>query len=106
MGQIGELLPGVLGALVVLLIGWFIARGVRKLTHRLVSRSGLDDRINRNGSKSVSAAAMISKLVYYVLLTVVPDGGIGNAGRLARYWIPSSRWLPNLWALSPIWLQL
>lgn len=71
MEQIGELLPGVLGALIVLLIGWFIARGVRKLTHRLISRSGLDERINRNNSKEIKAAGMISKLVYYVLLTVV-----------------------------------
>lgn len=71
LAQIGELMPGVLGALVVLLIGWFIARGVRRLTNRLLSKSGLDDRINRNSTKPVKASSMISKLVYYVVLTVV-----------------------------------
>ncbi|MEM6803336.1 MAG: mechanosensitive ion channel [Bacteroidota bacterium] len=71
LAQIGELMPGVLGALVVLLIGWFIARGVKRLSSRLLSKSGLDERINRNSSKPVKASAMISKLVYYVVLTLV-----------------------------------
>jgi len=71
MAQFGELLPGVLGALVVLLIGWMIAKGIKRLTTRLLSKSGIDDRINQSSSKPVKVSSMIAKLVYYVVFTVV-----------------------------------
>ncbi|MEL6672707.1 MAG: mechanosensitive ion channel [Bacteroidota bacterium] len=69
--QLGGLLPGVLGALLVLVIGWFIAGGLRRLTSRLLKRAQLDERINRKASKPVLVSPMIARLVYYVVLTVV-----------------------------------
>ena len=67
--NIGTFLPGVLGALVVLIIGWFIARGLSNLASRLVLKSGLDKRVGE--SSEINIARAIKKLVYYILMVVV-----------------------------------
>ncbi len=69
--QIGNFLPGVLGALAVLIIGWFLAGIFRRLTHKLLKKTDLDNRIFRGSSSNVSPEKFISKLVYYLILMIV-----------------------------------
>ena len=37
--QVGAYVPGVLGALAVLVIGWFVAGGVKRLVHNLLKKN-------------------------------------------------------------------
>jgi hypothetical protein len=70
LNNIGNYLPGVLGALLVLLIGWLIALGISSLFARLVRQSGLDKRLQERGS-DIQLARTVKKFVYYILMAVV-----------------------------------
>lgn len=69
LNTVGGLLPGVLGALLVLIIGYFIAKAVSRLVGNLIRKSSLDQRV---GSKSeVNIANSVQKLMYYIMMVVV-----------------------------------
>lgn len=69
LNTIGSLLPGVLGALLVLIIGYFIAKAVSRLAGNLIRKSSLDQRL---GEKSeVNIAKSVQKLMYYILMVIV-----------------------------------
>ncbi|MEL7338971.1 MAG: mechanosensitive ion channel [Bacteroidota bacterium] len=63
--------PGVLGALIVFALGWLIASGLRRLTHRLMGRTRLDNRLMEKVGSSVGAEKLIAKLVYYIVMIMV-----------------------------------
>ncbi len=69
--SIGNLLPGVLGALLVLIIGFFIAKAIGGLTGKLLRKTDLDNRLFRGASSSFSPEAFFSKLVYYLIMLIV-----------------------------------
>lgn len=69
--QVGSYLPGVLGAVAVLVIGWFIAGGVRRLVQSLLKKTDLDNKIFKGASSSLSPERFIAKLAYYLVLMVV-----------------------------------
>lgn len=69
--QVGGFLPGILGALAVLIIGWFLAGVIRRLVHGLLKKTDLDNKIFKGASSSVSPEKFIAKLVYYLVLMVV-----------------------------------
>ncbi len=69
--QFGSNLPKVIGALVVLIIGWFIAGIFRRLTARVLGKTNLDNRIFKGSSANFSSEKFISKLVYYIVLMMV-----------------------------------
>ena len=64
-------LPGVLGAIAVLIIGWFLAGVFRRLTLRILKRTNLDNKIFKGRSASFSSERFLSKLVYYLILMIV-----------------------------------
>lgn len=69
LNTVGGLLPGVLGAILVLIIGYFIAKAVSRLVGNLIRKSSLDQRL---GAKSeVNIANSVQKLMYYILMVVV-----------------------------------
>jgi len=67
----GNFLPGVLGALAVLIIGWFIAGVLRRLTVSVLKKTDLDNRIFKGASSNLSPERFIAKLVYYLVLMIV-----------------------------------
>ena len=67
----GEHLPGILGAIVVLIIGWLIARAFRGLTKSALRKTDLDNRLFKSANSNFSPEAMISKIVYYVIMLIV-----------------------------------
>ncbi|HHS95397.1 MAG TPA: hypothetical protein ENJ45_02325 [Phaeodactylibacter sp.] len=70
--QVGQYLPGILGALAVLVIGWFVAGIIRRLVHGLLKKTNLDNRIFKGATSSkVSPERFIAKLVYYLVLMIV-----------------------------------
>ena len=71
MNTTGGFLPNIIGALVVLIIGWFIARGLRSLTKSLLGKTDLDNRLFKSTKSNFSPEAMISKLVYFIVMLIV-----------------------------------
>ncbi len=71
MNTTGEFLPNIIGAILVLIIGWFIARGLRSLTRTLLGKTDLDNRLFKSTKSNFSPEAMISKLVYFVVMLIV-----------------------------------
>jgi len=81
--KVGHVLPGVFGALVILLIGLLVASMLRRLVLSLFKRTELDERIGKNMNVSFRIDRFVAKLVYYlvllyVLLLVLDTLGIEN----------------------------
>lgn len=63
--------PGVLGAVIVFLIGWLIATGLKRLTHKIMSRTQLDNRLMAKLGSNIQVERLVSKLVYYIIMIMV-----------------------------------
>ncbi|MDF2787540.1 MAG: rane protein, partial [Neobacillus sp.] len=65
-------LPNLLFALLVLLVGWLIAKSIGKSIEALLKRTKFDDKLFANvGNRKYSSERIIGKIVYYILLVVV-----------------------------------
>jgi len=70
LSNVGGFLPGVLGSLLILIVGWIVASLVSSLFGRLVTKTGLQDRAKLD-IKSINLARTVKKLTYYILMTIV-----------------------------------
>ena len=66
--RFGALLPSVLGALVVLIIGFIIAGIVRRISKKLIAKTKIDDRLVSGSKSNFSISAFVSTLLYYLVL--------------------------------------
>ncbi|RST77168.1 hypothetical protein D4T97_001330 [Siminovitchia acidinfaciens] len=72
-------LPNLIWALIVLLIGWIVAKAIGKAVEKLLRKTSWDEKLfsRRNvpdgdpGKKRINTNEMIGKIVYYVLLVFV-----------------------------------
>lgn len=64
----GESIPRLLLAIVILIVGWFIARVIRNLIRKGIEATDLDKRIDPNNSSRFSLADSLSKIIYWVML--------------------------------------
>lgn len=69
--QFGNHLPRVLGALLVLLLGLFIAKIARRLVKAALGKTTVDDKIAAKLNTGLRMDDFIAKLVYYVVLIYV-----------------------------------
>lgn len=67
-GRVGNILPGVLGALVVLIIGLFLAGVMKRLVRGMLGRTTIDERIGEKLSMNFNIADLVAKLVYYLVV--------------------------------------
>lgn len=67
--SVGNMLPGILGALAVLIIGWLIAKAFKGLVYRVLKKSTWDDKLF--GKTDIDSEKFISKLVYYIIMVMV-----------------------------------
>ena len=65
---LGSKLSSALAALLIIIIGWFIAGFLKRVTVKLIKRSGVDDRLK---SSDISLSNFISKLVYFLVMIFV-----------------------------------
>lgn len=70
-GQFGNMLPKVLGALVILILGFIIAGILKRLTKRLLSKTQLDEKIGERFRTNIRVDEFIAKLVYYIVVIYV-----------------------------------
>lgn len=71
--EVGSILPGVFGALLVLVIGWIVAVLIRKFVSRLLKSIKFDERLNKSnkGESKLRLEKTISKIVYFIILIYV-----------------------------------
>ncbi len=74
---ITDFLPKLIGALLILIVGWIIARIVRRIARRILERIGVNTAFERAGLSGGLAAAgydgarLIATFIYVILLFVV-----------------------------------
>jgi hypothetical protein len=84
--SIATFLPKLMGALVVVIIGYFIAKAVAKLVDGVLERVGFDRMVERGGigraleSSRFDASDILSKLMFYVLFLFVLQLAFGVFG--------------------------
>ncbi|MDQ6595143.1 mechanosensitive ion channel [Bacillus salipaludis] len=65
-------IPNVLLALLVLLVGWLVAKAIGKAVEAGLKKTNLDNKLFSNiGKRKVSSEVIIGKIVYYLLLVFV-----------------------------------
>lgn len=68
--RVGHFLPDLIGALLVLLIGWLIARGIKALIVKLLRRTQWDEKVF--GSSNVGDTNIfLANIVYYLIMIIV-----------------------------------
>ncbi|MCF8715958.1 mechanosensitive ion channel [Joostella atrarenae] len=68
--QILEFMPSVLGAILVLFIGWLIARGVKSIVVRLLKKTSWDEKILGKADIG-NTNKFIGNIFYYVIMIIV-----------------------------------
>jgi len=66
--QFGSVLPGVLGAIIVLILGFFIAGIIRRLVEKLMQKTTIDERLGAKMNTSFRIDKFVAKLVYYLVV--------------------------------------
>lgn len=64
-------LPSVVGALVVLFIGYLVAKGISKLIYRLLKSTKWDEKLLGSSVGKMDMNSFISKLVYFLIMIMV-----------------------------------
>ncbi|MFD0798634.1 mechanosensitive ion channel [Maribacter chungangensis] len=64
----GEFLPSTIGALLILIIGWFIAGFLKRIITKLVRKTGVDQRMK---SDKITISTFMGKLVYFLAMIFV-----------------------------------
>lgn len=72
---VATFVPKLLGAIVVLVVGWLIARAIQKITHTILTKLRFDALVDRSGLGSAIERAgypdsglLMAKIVYYAIL--------------------------------------
>ncbi len=107
--QIGSLLggyvPQLIGALVILIVGWFIAQFVSKAADRAVAKSGVANRIagwfgEEPGVTAVSVGAWVRRSIFYLIMLFVLVGFLQVLG-LTAVTEPLSKFLNQVFEYAP-----
>lgn len=81
--KFGTVLPTFLGAILLLIVGFFIAGVLKRVTYKVMRGTGIDSKVS-SGESTMNISRIVSKLVYYlimifVLLAVLNLMGISDA---------------------------
>ena len=76
--NLGDFLPKLVGAIAIFLIGWFIARTLRRLIHRGLTRMGVDNLVDRSGlggylerAGYADSGLLLARVIYVGLMLLV-----------------------------------
>ncbi len=96
------ILPGIIAAIILLIIGYFIALGLGSLVKLLIEKSGLDHYIEKSKFSKSVGHFHLSRLIgevakWYIFLIFLTEGvdllELGTLSSLLKEFV---RWLPNL----------
>ncbi|MGB3774178.1 MAG: mechanosensitive ion channel [Leeuwenhoekiella sp.] len=68
--QVTSFLPNLLGALLVLLVGWLIARGIKMLIVNLLKRTTWDEKVFGNSNVG-DTNVFLGNIFYYIIMIIV-----------------------------------
>jgi hypothetical protein len=83
---VATFIPKFAGFLVILLVGWFVAKAIAKVADRVLERVGFDKAVERGGVKKAldrtkyDASDLVSKVVFYALFLIVLQMAFGLFG--------------------------
>ncbi len=102
---LGGYVPQLIGALVTLIVGWFIAQLVSRMTGRTVAKSGVANRIagwvgEEQGVTAESVAAWVRRSVFYLIMLFVLVGFLQVLG-LTAVTEPLSKFLNRVFEYVP-----
>jgi small-conductance mechanosensitive channel len=66
--SLGGFLPNTIAAILILVIGWFIAGFIKRLISKLIKRTGVDDKL---GTSKITLSKFIGKLIYFLIMIFV-----------------------------------
>ena len=66
--SIGGYLPNTIGAILILVIGWFVAGFIKRIISKLIKKTGVD---NKLGTSKITLSKFIGKLVYFLIMIFV-----------------------------------
>ncbi len=84
--RVAAFVPKLLGFLVVLIVGYFVAKAIGKIFDSLLERVGFDKAVERGGVKQAlansryDASTIVSKVVFYALFLLVLQLAFGVFG--------------------------
>lgn len=84
--DIAVFVPKFLGFLVVLFVGWIVARAIARIADRALERVGFDRAVERGGigkaleRSQYDASTLVSKIVFYTLFLIVLQMAFGIFG--------------------------
>jgi hypothetical protein len=101
---VANFVPKLVAFLVIFVIGWFVAKILSKVVHRLLDKVGFDRVVERGGMKQMlergkyDASELIAKVVYYAILLIALEMAFGVFGANPISTILTSivGWLPKL----------
>lgn len=85
-GSIATFVPKLAGFVVILLVGWLIAKAVATIVDKVLERVGFDRLVERGGVRRMlshskyDASDLIAKLAYYAILLIALQMGFGVFG--------------------------
>ncbi|NQU09228.1 mechanosensitive ion channel [bacterium] len=104
MNQVSGFLPNVIGAVVIVLIGWFVAFLVRRVVTSLLAAAGVDRLLDRLGMSTslgeMKLSGLIGLVVYIFILIPVVIMGL-DALKLEAITQPASQMLGTFLAAIP-----
>jgi hypothetical protein len=73
----GDNLSGVIAAVLILIIGWFIAGFIKRITTKLIKKTGVDDKLK---NASIKISSFVGKLLYFLVMIFVFMLALGKLG--------------------------
>jgi hypothetical protein len=104
-GQLGQFLPSLIWAIILLLLGWIVATLVALAVKNLLHRTSLDDRIanwamGQDQSQDVPVEKWVSSIVYWVIFLFAIVASL-NALNLEAVSEPLNNFLDQIFAYIP-----
>jgi hypothetical protein len=104
-GQLGQFLPSLVWAIVLLLLGWVVATLVALAIKNLLHRTSLDDRLanwamGQNPDQDVPVEKWVSSIVYWVIFLFAIVASL-NALNLEAVSAPLNNFLDQIFAYLP-----
>ena len=76
--QVGDFLPNLVGAIVIFIIGWIVARIIRRVVHAALTRVGIDALVDRSGlggplerAGYPDSGLFLARIVYLGIMLIV-----------------------------------
>jgi hypothetical protein len=84
--KVATFVPKFAGFLVIVLVGWFVAKAIAKIVDKVLERVGFDKAVERGGVKKAlerteyDASDLVSRVVFYALFLIVLQMAFGVFG--------------------------